>query len=152
MYKYSFLLLLLQFSVHIKWCYLYLFLVSVSSSANHATTSVEVGYIWENPRQGENDSTPEVVIDSTKIKSLLRLVCFLSPPLKNENNKNEIVKWERITENKRKPVEGKRYWDDGLTAVGISLEHPSYDIIGEYICSYGQSSKKISVQGLLYWK
>ena len=49
-----------------------------------------------------------------------------------------------------KEVDGIRYWNDELSTVAISLDNITYDAIGSYTCSYGQLSKAISVNGMLW--
>lgn len=77
------------------------------------------------------------------------MICFISPPLlaEYESRKNEIVKWEKKGANGLEPIGGIRYWDDGLTTVAFSFDKITYDVIGTYVCTYGQLSKEISVKG-----
>ncbi|KAK3742226.1 hypothetical protein QZH41_008994, partial [Actinostola sp. cb2023] len=121
--------------------------VSTDSLPVIDATSVEVGFLWEHPRQ-ENHHSAEVVINTQHLKSALRLICFISPPLpdKYEDQKNAIVRWDKVTTRRAKPVDGIRFWADDRATMAISLDNVTYDIIGTYTCSYGQLSKSISVK------
>ncbi|KAK3714404.1 hypothetical protein QZH41_020656, partial [Actinostola sp. cb2023] len=121
--------------------------VSTDSLPVIDATSVEVGFLWEHPRQ-ENHHSAEVVINTQHLKSVLRLICFISPPLpdKYEDQKNAIVRWDKVTTRRAKPVDGIRFWADDRATMAISLDNVTYDIIGTYTCSYGQLSKSISVK------
>ena len=126
-------------------------IVSTDSVPNIKATSVEVGFKWEQPWQ-ENHHSTEAIVNTQHLKSVLRLICFISPPLpaKYEEQRNKIVRWEKMTIGQSKEVGGIRYWNDELSTVAISLDNITYDAIGSYTCSYGQLSKAISVNGMLW--
>lgn len=64
-----------------------------------------------------------------------------------ESQKNELVKWEKRMTKGHTVLGGARLWDDDLTTMAVSFENVTYDMIGTFVCSYGQLSKEISVKG-----
>ncbi|XP_031564873.1 phospholipase B1, membrane-associated-like [Actinia tenebrosa] len=134
----------------------FLFLLSLLLSVSDATdslpfinaTSVDVGFLWEHPRQ-ENHHSTRVIIADNHLKSVLSLICFISPPLPHtpeyEDKKNELVRWEKITTRGAEAVNNVRYWASDRTTVAIKYDNITSDVIGSYTCSYGQLSKLINV-------
>ena len=112
-------------------------------------TSVKVGYLWDNPRQ-ENVDTSEVVMDSKHSSSILRLICDILPPLQNDGEhwekKDELVKWYK-TGPKTEEVKKLRYWSSDMTKTAISFSNVTLDTLGTYSCSYGDISATIDVLG-----
>ena len=112
-------------------------------------TSVQVGYLWDNPRL-ENVHTSEVVMDKEHSGSILRLICGITPPLPSDGehweNKNELVKWYKVGP-KAEKVKNMRYWSNDMSNTAISFSNVTLDILGTYSCIYGDVSASIDVLG-----
>ena len=112
-------------------------------------TSVKVGYLWDNPRQ-ENVDTSEVIMDSKHSSSILRLICDISPPLPNDEEhwekRDALVNWYKVGP-KTEEVKGIRYWSSDLTKTAISFSNVTLDTLGIYSCNYGDISATIGVLG-----
>lgn len=110
---------------------------------------MKVGYLWDNPRQ-ENVDTSEVVMDSKHSSSILRLICDVLPPLPNDGElwekKDELVKWYKVGP-KTEEVKRMRYWSSDMTKTAISFSDVTLAILGTYSCSYGDISATIDVLG-----
>ncbi|KAL9952909.1 hypothetical protein ACROYT_G040238 [Oculina patagonica] len=110
-------------------------------------TSVKVGYLWENPRQ-ENVDTSEVVMDKKHLNSVLRLICDISPPLPNDEDhwetRDELVKWYKLSP-KTEEVKSMRYWSSDMTKTAISFSSVALDTLGTYLCVYDGISAAIDV-------
>ena len=112
-------------------------------------TSVEVGYLWDNPRL-ENVHTSEVVMETEHTTSTLRLICGISPPLPTDEDhwdkKNDLVKWYKVGP-KAETVNNMRYWSNDMTKTAISFSNVTLDVLGSYSCIYGDVSATIDVLG-----
>ena len=124
------------------------FVTGLSSLAINAS-SVEVGYLWEYPRL-ENVDTSEVVMDKEHSRSILRLICDITPPLPQDgehwDRRDEIVKWYK-TAPKTEPVKSVRYWSNDMSKTAISFSNITLDTLGTYSCIYGDVSVSIDVLG-----
>ena len=124
------------------------FVTGLSSLVINAS-SVEVGYLWENPRL-ENVHTSEVVMDKEHSGSILRLICDITPPLAQDGDhwdkRDEIVKWYK-TAPKAEPVKSVRYWSNDMSKTAISFSNITLDTLGTYSCIYGDVSASIDVLG-----
>ena len=124
------------------------FVTGLSSLAINAS-SVEVGYLWENPRL-ENVHTSEVVMDKERSGSILRLICDITPPLpqggEHWDKRDEIVKWYK-TAPKAEPVKSVRYWSNDMSKTAISFSNVTLDTLGTYSCIYGDVSASIDLLG-----
>lgn len=122
-------------------------LVCTSSLTTTNSTSVKVGYLWEDPKQ-ENVHTSEVVMDKKHTRSILRLICEIYPGLPSEGKywdmKDELVRWQK-TGPKVEDVKSVRYWSDDMTKTAISFSNITLDILGSYSCIYGDVSATIDV-------
>ncbi|CAH3147937.1 unnamed protein product [Porites evermanni] len=111
------------------------------------SSSVKVGYLWENPRL-ENVHTSEVVMDKEHSGSILRLICDITPPLPQDGDhrdkRDEIVKWYK-TAPKAEPVKSLRYWSNDMSKTAISFSNITLDTLGTYSCIYGDVSASIDV-------
>lgn len=140
---------MLTISLNDKLLFLCTGLVYGLSSLIINATSVKVGYLWDNPRH-ENVDTSEVVMDSKHSSSILRLICDILPPLPNDEEhwekKNELVKWYK-TGPKTEEVKRMRYWSSEMTKTAISFSNVTLDTLGTYSCSYGDISATIDVLG-----
>lgn len=140
---------ILTISLNDKLLFLCTGLVYGLSSLIINGTSVKVGYLWDNPRH-ENVDTSEVVMDSKYSSSILRLICDILPPLPNDEEhwekKNELVKWYK-TGPKTEEVKRMRYWSSEMTKTAISFSNVTLDTLGTYSCSYGDISATIDVLG-----
>jgi len=112
-------------------------------------TSVKVGYLWDNPRL-ENPDTSEVVMDKKHSSSILRLICEILPPLPSDEEhwekRDELVKLYKVG-TKTEEVNRMRYWSSDMTKTAISFSNVTLDTLGTYSCSYGNSSATIDVLG-----
>lgn len=114
-------------------------------------TSVQVGYLFENPRLEDNHAS-EAVVTKQQLGSVLRLLCFVTPPLpagdEYWDNRNTIVQWHKVS-----PVAGDvdsiRYWADDRAKTAISFSQITFDTLGTYSCTYGGLSRTIDVVGKL---
>ncbi|XP_073247884.1 phospholipase B1, membrane-associated-like isoform X3 [Porites lutea] len=126
--------------------FLQAFVTGLSSLVINAS-SVEVGYLWENPRL-ENVHTSEVVMDKEHSGSILRLICDITPPLLQDgehwDKRDEIVKWYK-TAPKAEPVKSVRYWSNDMSKTAISFSNITLDTLGTYSCIYGDVSASIDV-------
>lgn len=124
------------------------FIYGLSSPAVNGT-SVKVGYLWDDPRQ-ENVDTSEVVMDKKLLKSILRLICDISPPLTNDEEhwetRDELVKWYKMSP-KTEEVKSMRYWSSDMTKTAISFSSVTLDTLGTYSCVYDDVSAAIDVLG-----
>ncbi|KAM7443748.1 hypothetical protein ABFA07_007625 [Porites harrisoni] len=126
--------------------FLQAFVTGLSSLVINAS-SVEVGYLWENPRL-ENVHTSEVVMDKEHSGSILRLICDITPPLPQDgehwDKRDEIVKWYK-TAPKAEPVKSIRYWSNDMSKTAISFSNITLDTLGTYSCIYGDVSASIDL-------
>ncbi|CAH3141014.1 unnamed protein product [Porites lobata] len=126
--------------------FLQAFVTGLSSLAINAS-SVEVGYLWENPRL-ENVHTSEVVMDKEHSGSILRLICDITPPLpqggEHWDKRDGIVKWYK-TAPKAEPVKSVRYWSNDMSKTAISFSNITLDTLGTYSCIYGDVSASIDL-------
>ena len=129
--------------------FLFLAFATGLSSLIINVTSVEVGYLWDDPRQ-ENVHTSEVVMEKEHSRSTLRLICGISPPLPTDEDrwdkKNELVKWYKVGP-KAETVKKMRYWSSDMTKTAISFSNVTLDVLGSYSCIYGGVSATIDVLG-----
>ena len=111
---------------------------------------VTVGYLWEHPLRVENNNASEAIMDHRLTKSVLRLICDISPPLPSDDyhleKRNELVKWVKVKP-KYETVKSIRYWSNDMTKTAISFSNVTLDVLGTYECSYGGVSAFISVLG-----
>ena len=114
-------------------------------------SSVQVGYLFENPRHEDNDAS-EAIVTEQQLGSVLTLLCLVTPPLPAGydylDHRNNIVKWHKVS-----PVPGEvdsvRYWADDRAKTAISFPKITFDRLGRYSCSYGGLSRTIDVLGKL---
>ena len=110
---------------------------------------MKVGYLWDNPKQ-ENVDTSEVVMDNKHSTSILRLICDILPPLPNDEEhwekRNELVKWYKMGP-KTEEVKNMRYWSNDMSKTAISFSNVTLDILGTYSCFYGDVSANIDILG-----
>ena len=129
--------------------FLFLAFATGLSSLIINVTSVEVGYLWDDPRQ-ENVHTSEVVMAKEHSRSTLRLICGISPSLPTDEDhwdkKNELVEWYKVGP-KAETVKNMRYWSSDMTKTAISFSNVTLDVLGSYSCIYGGVSATIDVLG-----
>ena len=93
-------------------------------------------------------------MDKERLKSILRLICDILPPLPSDGNhwetRDELVKWYKMAP-KTEEVKSMRYWSSDMTKTAISFSNVTLDTLGTYSCVYGGVSAAIDVLGEENW-